>query len=369
MLRTAWWAMIVVLIMESCTNEPVAVVEAAGSFVIDLPATVTQYRDVCVIPTRRGASGLREDGLIVYGIGSNMFWRYEIGNPKPVDSVAMPFNQVIPIGGMYFDPQSQVLYAKSYDRTNRVCRFSADLRLIGIDTLPELLDDSGMRYSITSRFTAGEVSITACVGAETEVLPFLARPCLARFDRTRNSWSFLHRHPKEIRDDPQRPFWYPLMSDVEPGEVVQYFRYQFSDSIYRILPNNSVEPVIKSLPKGVNFHEPETDSTMRSRDLYITEPRFVQYGYVAEHDLHVTVFVERQEERLPDGRIASEESARVALVLTRGDETSVRALPAGLRLYNPFPFFLGDKVVFARYSVMDQKNGRMTFSMFRLRGF
>lgn len=368
MLRTAWWAMIVVLIMESCTDEPVAVVETAGSFVIDLPATVRQYRDVCVIPTRRGVSGKQENGLIVYGIGSNMFWRYDLGNPKPVDSIVMPSKGATPIGGMYFDPKTQVLYSKTYDRTNRMFRFTADLGLIGIDTLPELLDDSGVWYSMTSRFTAGGNFITACVGAETEVTPFLARPCLARYDRAQNSWSFLHRHPKEIRDDPQRPFWYPLMSDVEPGEVVQYFRYQFSDSIYRLLPNNSVEPIIKSLPKGVNFHEPETDSSMRSRDHYITEPRFVQYGYVAEHDLHVTVFVEGQEERLQDGRIASEESARVALVLSRDDATNVHALPDGLRLYNPFPFFLGDRVAFARYSVMDQKAGRMTFSMFRIRG-
>lgn len=367
-LRAAWLTMIIVLITESCTNEPVAVVTAAGTFGIDLPATVRQYRDICVIPIRRGESGIQNDGLILYGIGSQMFWQYDVGNPTPIDSVSLPTDQVFPIGGMYFDPQSQVLYAKSYDRTNRVCRYTADLTLAGIDTLPDLVDGTGIWYSMASDFTASGSTLTACVGADAEVQPFLARPCLAQFDRTRKSWKFLHRHPKEIRDDPQRPFWYPLISGVEPGGQVQYFRYQFSDSIYRIRTNGSIEPVVKSVPDGVNLHEPRQDSSMRSWDPYVTEPRFVQYGYVLEHDLHVTVFVEGQKARLPDGRIASEESARVALVLTRKNATRTLSLPAGLRLYNPFPFFLDNNVVFARYSVTDQKAGRLTFSMYRIQG-
>jgi hypothetical protein len=365
MLRIAWWAAVTLLIVESCANKPVASLEAAGSFVITLPKSLVNSEYHSIIPgywnTPRGVDTV----LYLFGADADSVWMYRYPHPEPVRQVCLSNPTWAEITSTYFDLEAQCLYA--YDHNiRRLYRLDSDLRIVRIDTLTPLFDAEGMRYSVSSEVCVSRDVVTCNVGAHTDVATFLNKPCLAQFDLKGRVWRFVHSYPKEIREDPERSFWNPVLSDVVSHENIVHFRYAFSDSIYVLRQDGSVVPVTKSIDPNVNFHAKLPDPPPSSFSLWLTEPYIVYYNYIRPTQTHVSVLSKGQPLRSRDGRMASDENSRYSLIVTKAEETSVVDLPEDNKGLSPCPLVLGDKMAFVRRSRRDGQEGRMTFAMYRI---
>lgn len=354
-----------VLIVESCTKEPVVSLEAAGSFVITLPKSLVNSEYHSTIPgywnTTRGVDTV----LYLFGAGADSVWMYRYPNPEPVKQVCLSNPRWAEITSTYFDSEAQCLYAYD-DHLRRLYRLDSDLRIVRVDTLTELFDTVGVRYYVADEVCVSRDVVTCNVVCNVEFPLFWQKPCLAQYDLKRRRWRFVHSYPREIREDTGRSFLRPRLSDIESPENIVYFRYAFSDSIYVLRQDGSVVPVAKSVDPNVNFHSKLPDPPPSSYSLWLTEPYIVYYNYIRPTETHVSVLSKGQPLRSKDGRVASDELSRYSLIVTKDGETSVVDLPDDHKGLSPCPLVLGDKMAFVRRSRKDQQEGRMTFAMYRI---
>ena len=367
MLRLSWWAAIILLIVESCANKPVASLEAAGSFVITLPDEVLRlHKFYRVVPLSTEESNSSRQMIAVCGLGSSWIWLYRIEFPLAQDSLCLDSTGAFKIDLVYYDRYEKSLYLTGHN-DRRVYRLSRDLEILSVDTLGELRDNGGVEYFLGTGMSVGKDVLYFSVGANTDVDSFLIRPCLAAYDLKFKRWRFLHRHPIEIQKDAKRTFWYPLLASFDITTSTQYHRFQFSDSVYSTSSEGIVKPKVHSKPVGVDFHRPYPASTSSTWDLEVTEPRITFYEYLPKISAHVSVLVCGQSPRMPDGRLATDGTSEKMLIVSRHNKTTALPLPRNIRLYSPSPSVIGDQIMFARDSDSDRQAGRATFTTYRLR--
>lgn len=364
MLRIAWWAAITLLIVESCTKEPVVSLEAAGSFVVQFPSTDLCDDELLAIVS----NGVSSDTLLFYVFPEvDTIYAYRFGTSFPIYRAGITKSSRRRL--MYdCDMQQVIMLSEESLRTDDrryLDYFTPSLAHLKTDTIQKPVDESGMTYNFERGSVLAGNKLTVGVSAEITVTEgHLEKYSIAQLDLNTKKWKFIHRFPEQMRADRKRFYASPMIAARQSRTASIYFRYTLSDSIYRILPDGSVENLFSSIVPGVDLHTRLTVPESGLFDSFITEPTFICYSHLDSEDLHLTVLKERQSERLPDGRLASYDSAPSSLVVTSVRGTGVLRLPEG---HSAFSFVIGDKIAAYQGHGKNHKPGRIVYSLFRLR--
>lgn len=369
--RIAWWAAIALLIVESCTTEPVASLEAAGSMFVELPKPVNS-RDYYQIAPRIITVGGRSDTLLFLFFRSlDSVWVYRLGEACPFGKEQLAIENAKPEAIAFDDVNRQVLVYCETSHSNEIRRFieyySYDLDFIRTDTLATPVDEHGYTYSVYSGPVYNDQMLAFSVSAQ--VRPgedFRSKPCLAQYNLRTKSWRFVHQSPIEIQKDSDRFSTRPVIAAEDSKHQLWFFRYPLSDSIYRLDVSGVVRNVLIS-QSGIEFHSPVPYPPPAGWDPFTNEPFILGYYYLVDSETHVSLLKDRQPVRRSDGRLASLREAPCSLIFTRGNRTAKVNVPSGLLGFTPDPFIIGDRIAFARRSRTDEQAGRLTFSLFRMR--
>ncbi len=358
------------LIVESCANKPVASLEAAGSFVITLPMVIGNDTYFRLVTGKAEMTRDNENLLYLMIRPVDSVWVYRLGGPLPIRRLRLPIAGLT-LEDMTFDVFSKRLCIvceppSSSGLFRILLRYNVDLSLCQVDTLPPLRDGRDVEYvPLPPTRVIGNTYRTS-VAAVGEYRQFVTSASIAQYDLTSKKWSFIHRRPSEIQEDTIRPFLFPLLADRHGADRIQYLRYEASDSLYRVNLNGRIEKVTPSAPSIVDFHTRLPERQYTSSLLYATEPHLVYYNYLPEKDIHVSIAMNRQSERILDGRLADEGTAKYVVQFFNDDLAEVLQLPSGLVYEFPSPLVLGDRMAFLRRSRKDKQEGRMTFAMYRI---
>ncbi len=364
MLRIAWWAAITLLIVESCTKEPVVSLEAAGSFVVQFPSTDLCDDDMLAIVS----NGTSSDTLLYYVFSKvDSIYAYRLGTPFPIYRAGITRSSR---QRLMFDCDMQQVIVLSEESLRTDDRryleyFTPGLEHLKTDTIHKPVDESGMTYNFERGSVFAGNKLTVGVSAEITVSEgHLEKYSIAQLDLDTKKWKFIHRFPEQMRVDRQRYYASPMIAVRQSRTDSIYFRYTLSDSVYRILPDGSVENLFSSVVPGVDLHTRITVPESGLFDSFITEPTFICYSHLYTEDLHLTVLKERQSERLSDGRLAAYDSAPASLLVTTERGTGVLRLPED---HHAFSFVIGNRIAFYRKPGKNDKPGRMVYSLYRLR--